>query len=165
MTPFPEDFKDFLRLLNSHGVEYLLVGGYALAFHGHIRATQDMDVWIDRTPGNALRVAAAITDFGFNPVSIPPELFLKEEQVIRMGVPPLRIEVITSVSGVSFMECRPEREIARIYDLEVPVISRAMLKKTRNPAAGSKTSRTWNRWRSNHLLSPVLANQSHLHKG
>src|SRR5262245_45218473 len=94
----PDDFKEFLRLLNSAGVEYLLVGGYAVSHYGYPRATADMDIWIDRSPANADRVAAALRAFGFRPEAVPPALFLAENQVVRLGVPPLRLELITTIS-------------------------------------------------------------------
>lgn len=103
MTLLPTDFKEFLQLLNSHRVEYLLIGGYAVGFYGYPRATADMDIWISATPHNAEKLMVVFAAFGFNEVSA--EMFLKENQIIRMGVPPLRIEVLTSISGVSFTGC------------------------------------------------------------
>ena len=138
MTPFPEDFKDFLKLLNSHGVEYLLIGGYAVAYHGYIRATQDIDIWIKVTPENARRVVASIAEFGFNPADLSTELFLREDRVVRMGVPPLRIEVLTSVTGVTFDECYTGRDLVRIEDIEVPIISRVMLIKNKRASSRLK---------------------------
>ncbi|TAL34514.1 MAG: hypothetical protein EPN93_11925 [Spirochaetes bacterium] len=136
--PFPEDFKDFLKLLNSHDVEYLLVGGYAVAYHGYIRATHDIDVWIRVTPENVRRVVDAVTEFGFAPADLNQEMFLKEDQVIRMGVPPLRIEVLTSISGVAFEECYRKREIADMGDYQIPIISRDMLIKNKRASGRLK---------------------------
>src|SRR5262245_29595370 len=105
----PPDFKDFLKLLNSEGVDYLLIGGYAVGYHGYPRATGDMDVWIDISPENAARVVTVLRKFGFGETAIEEELFLNENQVIRMGVPPLRIEVLTTISGVTFADCHAPR--------------------------------------------------------
>src|SRR5947209_1434931 len=105
----PEDFKEFLKLLNSHGVEYLIVGGYAVGFYGYARATADMDVWVGVSPQNAGRVAAALCDFGFGPESVSPDLFLVEDRIVRLGVPPLRLEILTTISGVSFVDCYSHR--------------------------------------------------------
>src|SRR3954454_24322715 len=104
----PPDFREFLQLLNAHQVEYLLVGGYAVGYYGYPRATADMDVWIARSPENAERVAAALRDFGFPQEAVPADLFLAENRVVRLGVPPLRLEIITTISGVAFAECYPQ---------------------------------------------------------
>jgi hypothetical protein len=98
----PIDFAEFLRSLRSNGVEYLLVGGYAVGLYGYPRATADIDLWIRRSPENAERTVRAIRDFGFDVPALSADLFLREGQVIRMGLPPLRIEVLTSVSGLDF---------------------------------------------------------------
>ena len=120
------DFKEFLQLLNSSKVEYLLIGGYAVAYYGYPRATADMDIWVNATPENAERLVGVFDSFGFNEVAA--DMFLRESQVIRMGVPPLRIEVLTSISGVSFPECFAERLIAVIDEVEVSLISLGHLK-------------------------------------
>ncbi|GAB4145145.1 MAG: hypothetical protein Fur0046_22700 [Cyanobacteria bacterium J069] len=101
----PSDFKDFLRLLNSKQVEYLLIGGYAVGYYGYARATADIDIWIAINPENAQKVVDAIREFGFNVEGLTSELFLQPNKVARMGVPPFRIEVLTTISGVSFEEC------------------------------------------------------------
>jgi hypothetical protein len=105
----PKDFKEFLRLLRAHGVEYLLIGGWAVGYHGYPRATDDLDVWIAIAPENASRVVEALIDFGFDLPELASALFLQDDQIIRMGVAPLRIEVSTSISGVEFDECYRER--------------------------------------------------------
>lgn len=87
MTLLPPDFSEFLRLLNSHNVRYLLVGGYAVGYYGYPRATADMDIWVEIRPENVEKVIAALADFGF--AGVEPELFAKDKQVLRMGVPPL----------------------------------------------------------------------------
>src|SRR4030042_4076599 len=98
------DFKDFLRLLNSHNVKYLLVGGYAVGYHGYPRATGDMDIWIEMRESNSKKVVAAFVDFGMPDEAISEDLFLETNKVIRVGVPPVRLEVITNASGVDFNE-------------------------------------------------------------
>jgi len=105
----PRDFKEFLRLLNAHKVEYLLIGGYAVSYHGYPRATAVMDIWVGVHPANADRVVAALREFGFDPADLFPELFLRPWQIIRLGVPPLRIELATTISGVDFSECYAKR--------------------------------------------------------
>ena len=88
----PGDFKEFLRLLGARGVEYLLVGGYAVGHHGYPRYTADIDVWVPIDMGNAERLTTVLRDFGFDMPEVNPELFLRERMIIRMGVPPMRID-------------------------------------------------------------------------
>jgi hypothetical protein len=125
----PADFKDFLKLLNSKQVEYLLIGGYAVGYYGYSRATADIDIWIAINPTNAERVAQAISEFFGYPVEgATSELFLQENKVARMGVPPFRIEVLTSISGVSFEECYADRTVDILDDVQVNLISLKHLK-------------------------------------
>lgn len=105
----PSDFREFLQLLNSEGVEYLLVGGYAVAFHGHVRTTADMDVWIAPTTQNAARAIEALAKFGFSRDSLKDLNLDKPRQVVRMGVPPMQIDVITSIAGCDFASCYVRR--------------------------------------------------------
>jgi hypothetical protein len=123
MIQIPPDFKEFLRLLNFHQVEYLLIGGYAVGYYGFVRATGDMDIWVKIDPANANKVVDALNEFGFAVPELSPELFLKEEQIIRMGVPPLRLEILTTISGVEFTKCFGNRLIAQIDDLDVNLIN------------------------------------------
>jgi hypothetical protein len=131
----PPDFKEFLKLLSAHQVEYLLVGGYAVAFHGYARTTADMDIWIARHPGNAERLVAALTEFGFSLPDLTPELFLQEGRLIRMGNPPVRIEIATTVSGVEFAPCYDARVEGNLDGVNANVINLQDLK-TNKKAAG-----------------------------
>ena len=124
----PSDFRDFLKLLNSRNVKYLLIGGYAVGYHGYSRATADMDLWIAIDPNNAKGVVSALQEFGFSSAELEPGLFLEEGKIVRMGVPPLRIEILTTISGVSFENCYPQRVTAQIDGIEVPIISLEHLK-------------------------------------
>jgi len=125
------DFKDFLKLLNSHGVEYLVVGGYAVAYHGYPRATGDIDIWIPVDEQTPARAAAAFRDFGMPEEAVSQDLFTEEGKVIRMGVPPVRIEVITSASGVGFKECYARRLNVVIEGIPVNFISLEDLKRNK----------------------------------
>ena len=116
MIQLPPDFKEFLRLLNSNQVEYLVVGGYAVGYHGYSRATADLDIWIATGHENASKIVSVLRQFGFAVPDLSPTLFLEEDRVIRMGVPPIRIDVLTSISGVGFAECYAEREVAFLDD-------------------------------------------------
>jgi predicted nucleotidyltransferase len=124
----PPDFREFLRLLNVHKVEYLLIGGYAVGYYGYPRVTQDMDIWIAIHPKNAKRVVAALREFGFDMPELSPDLFLQDQRIVRMGVPPLRIEVATAISGVQFKECYRKRVTDVIDGIKVNFISLKHLK-------------------------------------
>jgi predicted nucleotidyltransferase len=105
----PQDFKEFLVLLNSKDVEYLLIGGYAIAYHGYPRATGDIDLWIAMDVRNARKLVAALEEFGFASPELTVDTFLEVGRVVRMGVPPFRIEVLTTISGVDFATCYRRR--------------------------------------------------------
>ncbi len=124
----PSDFKEFLKLLNAHQVEYLLIGGYAVGYHGYPRATVDMDIWIAMNPANSQRIVTVLKEFGFDLPELSPELFLKEWQIIRLGEPPVRIELATTVSGVNFNECYAQRVVDILDGVKVNLISLKQLK-------------------------------------
>jgi hypothetical protein len=124
----PPDFKEFLRLLQAHEVEYLLIGGYAVAYHGYPRATQDLDIWIAIEPGNAARMTAVLREFGFDAANLSTDLFLQDNKVVRMGIPPMRIEVMTMISGVSFAECYAAKVTDALDGVPVSIISLRHLK-------------------------------------
>jgi hypothetical protein len=107
----------------------LLIGGYAVGYYGYSRATADMDIWIGINPDNARKVTEVISEFfGFKVEGATPELFLQENKVARMGVPPFRIEVLTTITGVRFAECYAERVVDIFDDIEVNLISLKHLK-------------------------------------
>jgi hypothetical protein len=108
-TLLPQDFKEFLRLLNAHRVEYLVIGGYAVAHYGYPRPTADFDVWIALSPTNAERAVAAIAAFGFSQPMLTPALLLEPNRIVRMGVPPMRLEVMNKIDGVEFADCYARR--------------------------------------------------------
>lgn len=126
------DFKDFLKLLNNRNVEYLIVGGYAVGYHGYPRPTGDLDVWIATTPNNASKIVAVLEEFGFP--NADARLFKIPEQVIRMGVPPVRIEIQTSISGVDFASCYANRIIDEIDGVRVSIIDLEHLKANKKAA-------------------------------
>ena len=123
-APFPSDFREFLSACNAAGVEYLLIGGYAVAYHGHPRYTADMDVWVRSEPANAGRVVAALAAFGFGDVGATAEMFLEPDQIVRLGVEPLRLELFTTIPGVTFGDCWENRVVENYADLSVPIIGR-----------------------------------------
>ncbi len=100
-----QDFKEFVKLLIDHKVEYLIVGGYAVGIHGHPRYTGDLDIWINPTLENANKVVKCVNEFGFGSFNLTSQDFIKEGNVIQFGYPPLRIDILTSIDGVNFSDC------------------------------------------------------------
>jgi hypothetical protein len=100
-----QDFKEFIQLLNAHKIDYLVVGGYAVAIHGFPRTTGDIDFWIKPEKENAERIVKALIEFGFGSVDIRVDDFIKQDSVVQLGFPPNRIDIMTSVSGLEFDEC------------------------------------------------------------
>jgi hypothetical protein len=136
--PLPPDFKDFLRLLHSEKVEYLLVGGYAVGSYGYPRATGDMDIWVAANASNAAKLADVLRKFGFSAATVKPEMFNKPDQIVRMGVPPVCIDIITSASGVDFAECYPRRNVQTMDDVEVNLIHPDDLKRNKKASGRAK---------------------------
>ncbi|MCL6592165.1 MAG: nucleotidyltransferase [Firmicutes bacterium] len=124
----PPDFKEFLRLLNEHDVRYLVIGGYAVGYHGYPRATQDLDVWIAVSPDNAERMVEALRAFGFDSPKLQKDLFMQEKSIARLGLPPMRIEIVTTISGVDFEECYASRVKTHIDGIEISLIDLEHLK-------------------------------------
>jgi len=134
----PPDFKEFLRLLHEKEVEYLLIGGYAVGYYGYPRATQDLDIWISTAPDNAKKMVEVLKAFGFQTPDINIDLFSQEDHIIRMGIPPMRIEVLTEISGVDFESCYKERLIDRMDDQQVYLIGLDQLKKNKEASGRYK---------------------------
>ena len=109
------DFKEFFQSLNDNGVRYLVIGGYAVAIHGHPRYTKDIDVWIERSPDNAVRMEKAIVQFGFASLQLTAQDFLELDQFVQLGFPPNRIDILNSTLGVEFTECY-ENKLGRMLD-------------------------------------------------
>ncbi len=104
-----QDFKEFIKSLNDKCVRYLVVGGYAVAFHGYPRYTKDLDVWIEMTEENARNLIEALEQFGFASLSLNEKDFLVPDQVIQLGYPPSRIDLLTSADGIDFENCYQSR--------------------------------------------------------
>lgn len=119
----PLDFKEFLQLLNDHRVEYLLVGGYAVAYYGYPRATGDIDFWLAVNPDNATKIVDVLNAFGFGATGVTSDVFLQSNKVIQMGVPPMRIDLFTTLSGVTFAECFVRRIVDTIDGVLVNLIN------------------------------------------
>jgi predicted nucleotidyltransferase len=123
-----KDFREFLKLLNDHGVEYLVVGGHAVAFHGYPRATADLDIWIAANSANAALIVQALKQFGFDLPTLHADLFIHTGRIIRMGLPPNRIEILTGIDGVTFSECLPRAIESSIDGVAIRFIGLADLK-------------------------------------
>jgi hypothetical protein len=117
------DFKEFLALLNSSEVEYLVVGGYALAAHGHPRYTGDIDIWLNPTAANIENLMKALAAFGFGELGIVADDLMKPESVIQLGYPPNRIDLLSSIDGVEFTDCFHRRVVIALDGISMPVIS------------------------------------------
>jgi predicted nucleotidyltransferase len=127
-----KDLREFIGLLNSHGVEYLLVGGYALAFHGAPRYTGDIDLFVRGTQENAARIERAIAAFGFAPLGLGAADFVRPDAIVQLGQPPNRIDLLTSITGVGFEEAWAGRAAGDLDGLPVYFIGReAFLKNKR----------------------------------
>lgn len=134
----PAEFKEFLKLLNSHRVEYLLIGGYAVGYHGYPRATGDMDLWVAIRQNNAEKLVVVLKEFGLTSPQLSTDIFLQEDQIIRMGVPPMRIELLTTISGVDFDSCYSERIVDVIDNVEVHIINLKHLKQNKQASGRHK---------------------------
>jgi hypothetical protein len=128
-TRIPRDFKESLKLLDAHSARFLLIGGYAVNAFGYIRNTVDMDVWIAVDADNQQKVLQAIRDFAFP--DVPDDLLHEEDAMVRMGQPPLRIEVLKKIAGVEFEDCWRRRVIIEDDDLRIPTISLEDLKRNK----------------------------------
>ena len=104
-----QDFKEFIQLLNANKVEYLVVGGFAVAAHGFPRYTGDIDFWVKSSIENAKKLISALIQFGFGSMDITEEDFLKKDFVVQLGYPPNRIDILTGVTGLDFKESWKER--------------------------------------------------------
>jgi len=119
-----QDFKELLKFFNAHKVEYVVVGGYALAFHGAPRYTGDIDILVKPDEENARRVLNALEEFGFGSVGLKKADFMYQNKVVQLGVPPVRVDIITSISGVSWDEAFEGRAAGKYGDITVYYIGR-----------------------------------------
>jgi hypothetical protein len=131
-----KDFREFIESLNSNKVRYLVLGGYALAFHGHPRYTKDLDIWLELSEENAERVMKALTDFGFGDLDVSKADFLLKGMVVQLGYPPNRIDLINSPDGVEFNSCWETRILIELDGMSVPVIDLDSFRK--NKAASGR---------------------------
>ncbi len=117
-----KDFEDFLQLLNKHKVEYMIVGGYALAFHGKPRHTGDLDIWINITSENARSMVQVVKEFGMQSLGLKEADFLRPGYITQIGYPPLRIDILNNIDGLEFKEAKKEMQIIDTDGLSVKYI-------------------------------------------
>lgn len=120
---FSQDFREFVQLLIKHRAEYLVVGGYAVGVHGHPRYTGDLDIWLNPSADNAAKILTCVNEFGFSSYKLSIDDFTKENNVVQLGYPPLRIDLLTNIDGVTFQECFTNKKEVEIDDLIVNFIS------------------------------------------
>lgn len=125
------DFIEFIQSLNDNQVHYLVVGGYAVAFHGNPRYTKDIDVWIARSPDNAVNMVKALKQFGFESLDLKKEDFLLSDQIIQLGYPPSRIDLHTALTGVDFSTCYASRVQVEIDGVNINFIDLENLRKNK----------------------------------
>ena len=126
-----QDFKEFIQLLNDNQVKYLVIGGYAVAVHGHPRYTKDIDIWIEISEENAQKLVTALTQFGFESLGVTSEDFQTPDQIIQLGYPPNRIDLITNPDGIDFQTCYDSKIEVTLNDVLVKFINLDNLKKNK----------------------------------
>ena len=122
-----KDFKEFIELLNKNSVRYLIVGGYAFAFHAEPRFTKDIDFFVEGSEANAERLLNALAGFGFKNIGLEKDDFIKSENIIQLGVPPVRIDLLTSVTGLDFAAAWENRVTGSYGDIPAFFVSKADL--------------------------------------
>jgi uncharacterized nucleotidyltransferase DUF6036 len=127
MVDIPKDLREFIELLNSHDVKYMIVGGYAVAFHGHPRTTGDIDLFIEISEENASKLERVMSEFGFGGLGLRSADFLEPGTIIQLGYPPNRIDLVTSISGVGFAEAWKYRVIDIVEGLTMIFVDKRTL--------------------------------------
>jgi predicted nucleotidyltransferase len=128
---FNQDFREFIESLNDNGVRYLVVGGYAVALHGYPRYTKDIDIWVEMTAENAANIIKALDQFGFGSLGVDEAEFTVPDQMLQLGYPPGRIDLLTTLPGVEFSECYAARTIVEIDGASVNFIDIENLRKNK----------------------------------
>ena len=126
-----QDFKEFIQSLNENNVRYLIIGGYAVAYHGHPRYTKDLDVWVELDRENAANLLEALRQFGFGSLGLTMDDFLEPDQIVQLGYPPSRIDILTTLAGVDFNECYASRVIATLDEVPMNFIDLDNLRKNK----------------------------------
>ena len=138
MIHLPQDFHEFIQLLNAHSVEYVIVGGYAVAIYGYVRYTGDIDFFISISAANAERMVKVFNRFGLTQPDINTALFMEPGKILRIGAEPMRLEVLNQISGVTFAECYQNRRELLIDGITVNFVGYAELLKNKRAAGREK---------------------------
>lgn len=138
MIPLPRDFQDFLRLLNANAIRYVVIGGYAVAYHGYVRYTGDLDIFVELSVANAAKLVSALREFGFDLPQLKPALFLRKGRIVRLGCEPMRLEILNEIDGVTFEECYRRRRRSRLGNLTVNFIALPQLLRNKRASARLK---------------------------
>jgi len=134
-----QDFKELLELFNAHKVEYMIVGGYALAFHGAPRYTGDIDILVKPDQENALRILSALEEFGFGSVGLEKSDFISQDKIVQLGVPPVRVDIITTISGITWEEAASGK-VAGKYGAQYIILAEINSLRIREPLEGKEIS-------------------------
>ncbi|MBF0544586.1 MAG: hypothetical protein HQM08_09140 [Candidatus Riflebacteria bacterium] len=133
-----QDFKELLALLEEHSVDYMIVGGYAVAFHGFPRFTKDIDIFFDPSENNVKKIIQALEKFGFSRENLEEKVFISEGNIVTFGVAPIRVDLINQIDGVLFAEAKPGRVRGKYGDLEVYFIGKDDLLKNKKATKRAK---------------------------
>lgn len=136
-----QDFEEFLQLLNDNEVQYLVVGGYAFAVHAFPRFTNDLDIWIAANESNANRVLKVLQDFGFQELDVTIDDLIAPDKIIQIGYPPLRIDIMTSIDGVTFEDAWEQKVIGMYGKQSMSLISREHLIRNKRASGRKKDLR------------------------
>ena len=134
----PTDFRDFLKLLISQKIKFLLIGGYAVVHYGFPRYTGAIDIWVEASPTNAKKLVSCLKGFGFDVPKLSAELFSKPGKMIRLGREPFKIELLTKIDGIAFNTAFNNRVITKIDGLKIPLISLKDLRKNKKASGRPK---------------------------
>lgn len=132
------DFKELLALLEKHQVEYMIVGGYAVAFHGYPRFTKDIDVYFENSAENINKIILSLIAFGFSADELPPDLFKKPGNIITLGIAPVRVDFLNEIDGVDFIEAKTHRVRGKYGDVDVYFIGKEALLKNKRSTPRTK---------------------------
>ncbi len=127
-----QDFEEFLKLLEKNKVQYLIVGGYAVAFHGYPRFTQDIDIFYNNVKDNIKKIIDSLVEFGFSEKDLKEDIFIKKGNIIQFGIPPVRIDLINQIDGVSFEEAEKNKVRGKYGEIKVNFIGKKELIKNKN---------------------------------
>lgn len=123
----PSEWREFIALLNSNEVQYLVVGAVALAYYGRPRYTGDIDIFIAVSRENSIRMQKVLEEFGFAGMGLKEKDFLAPDQVIQLGYPPLRIDILTALTGIDFTDAWERRKFVNVNGLSLPMLDKSDL--------------------------------------